>query len=247
MKILKSLKNQATSFLDQYKQKSPATYAAAEQAVGAILITDGLVGIEPPFAGNKRPGIFGTLGGIAFGIVFMFIPTFIGSLSDTNNMTKATTATVTVVEESGDSEDNSCYIKAKYTVNGKEYISSSGMSSPDNCYLSRGEVIDIKYNPDKPLSWSNSTGSINMFLQVFFWAGALTTIGSLFRFVIRLFSIVFGWKLVKEGRELAKTLPSDTNLKTIIDEIKQNFIKYIFNFGNIVTPATEPTKSDKTA
>jgi hypothetical protein len=45
MKFFSSLKGQATSFLDQYKQQSPATFAAAEQAIGGVLIADGFIGI----------------------------------------------------------------------------------------------------------------------------------------------------------------------------------------------------------
>ncbi len=244
MKLFTSLKNQATSFLDQYKQKSPATYAAAEQAVGGILILDGLIGIDPPFTSkdNKRPGIFGTLFGIAFGVLFMYIPTIIGNLTGINDMTATTTAVVSYVSEvSATDEDNTCSIKAKYTVDGVEYEKSSGMSSSTNCPLSIGDKITIKYNPAKPSSWSNDAGSVSTFLQVFFWAGILVVISSLVTFVIRLLSIIFGIKILKAGRALAKTLPQGTDFTTIKNEIKQNFIKSIFNFGGantITSPAT---------
>jgi hypothetical protein len=62
MKLFSSLKQQAVNFLEPHKEKGPATYAAAEQAIGAILITDGFIGIDNPFGSKKRPGIFGTLG-----------------------------------------------------------------------------------------------------------------------------------------------------------------------------------------
>ena len=42
--MFSSLKTQATNFIEPYKEKNPATYAAAEQAVGAILIADGFMG-----------------------------------------------------------------------------------------------------------------------------------------------------------------------------------------------------------
>lgn len=244
MKLFSSLKGQATGFLDQYKKDSPATYAAAQQAIGGVLILDGFIGIDPPFTSkdNKRPGIFGTLFGIAFGVVFMLIPTFIGNMTDINKMTATTTATVTYVSESSFNDDDStCSIKAKYTVNGKEYIKPSGMSSSTNCSLSEGDKISIKYNPDRPSSWSNDAGTVGIFLQVFFWAGILVVISSLVTFVIRLLSIIFGIKILKAGRALAKTLPQGTDFTTIKNEIKQNFIKSIFNFGGantITSPAT---------
>lgn len=252
MKLFSSLKGQATSFLGEYKQKSPATYAAAEQAVGGLLILDGLVGIDPPFASkeNKRPGIFGTLLGIAVGIVFMLIPTFIGNMSGINDMTATTTAVVTYVSESSISDDsNTCSIKAKYTVDNEEYIKPSGASS-SNCALSEGDKISIKYNPANPSSWSNDTGTINMFLQIFFWVGLVAVISSLVTFIIRLLSIIFGIKLLRDGRALAKTLPQGTDFSTIKNEIKQNFLKNIFNLGGtgtvmpteIVTPESTKDK-----
>ncbi len=81
--MFSSLKNQAINFIEPYKQKNPATYAAAEQAVGVILIADGFFEAPHPMGRKGRPGIFGTIGGMILGIIFMFIPTIFGSISQT--------------------------------------------------------------------------------------------------------------------------------------------------------------------
>ena len=249
MKVFSSLKQTATSFLEPYKTKDPATYAAAEQAIGAILITDGFIGIDNPFGQKKRPGIFGTIGGVVVGIVFMFIPTFFGSISGINDMTATTSATVVSVGQASytrntnGSNSAACPLTVSYSVNGQEYTKPSSMSSSNYCSLTAGQTITINYNPANPGSWIYGAKTINSFLQIFFWAGLLVVISSIITFFIRLFSIIFGWKLLKDGRKNAASLPAGTNLQTMINEIKQNFTASIFGFGgiqNIAMPGNIP-------
>lgn len=237
MKLFSSLKQKATNFLEPYKVKGPATYAAAEQAIGAILITDGFFGIDNPFGKKKRPGIFGTVGGVVLGVIFMFIPTFFGNISGINDMTAVTSATVVSVGPSNYARsDNSnssasCPLTVNYSINGKEYTNRSSISSSNYCSLSAGQIITINYDPASPGSWAYGTKTINKILQIFFWAGLLALISSIITFFIRLFSIIFGWKLLKDGRKNAASLPAGTNLQTMIDEIKRNFVSSIFGFG----------------
>jgi hypothetical protein len=51
--VFGTLKNKAKSFLSQYEQKDPATFAAAQQAIGGLLILDGFTGIDNPFEGKS--------------------------------------------------------------------------------------------------------------------------------------------------------------------------------------------------
>ena len=237
MKFFSSLKQKAINFLEPYKTKGPATYAAAEQAIGAILITDGFIGIDNPFGQKKRPGIFGTIGGIVLGVIFMFIPTFFGNISGINDMTAVTSATVVSVGQanytrnSNGSSSASCPLTVSYSVNSQEYTNQSSISSSNYCSLSAGQIITINYNPANPGSWAYGAKTISNFLQIFFWAGLLALISSIITFFIRLFSIIFGWKLLKDGRKNAASLPAGTNLQTMIAEIKQNFVSLIFGFG----------------
>src|SRR6476469_6063528 len=94
---LSDVKSKATAFLDEYKQKDPAEYAAAQQALGGLLIIDGFIGIDNPLGGKKRPGIFGSLTCIIVGIIFIARGFFGSGLFGLNNLTGQTTATVAAV------------------------------------------------------------------------------------------------------------------------------------------------------
>jgi len=248
MKLFSSIKQQALNFLDSYKEKGPATYAAAEQAIGAILITDGLIGIDNPFGSKKRPGIFGTIGGMILGIIFMLVPGFFGTMTNIKNMTETVPAVVVsvgnMVSSSSSNGSGTCGLSVRYTVNSQEYTKQSSMSASNYCSLSAGETIAINYDPNNPGSWAYGTKTINTFLSIFFGVGLLVLISSIITFFIRLLSIIFGWKLLKDGRKNAVSLPTGTNLQTMINEIKQNFTASIFGFGgpqNTAVPVSIPS------
>lgn len=247
--ILGSLKATAKSYLQQYEQKGSATYAAALQAIGGLLIIDGFTGIDNPFGEKKRQGIFGALSGVAFGVLFMFIPQIFGSLTGMKDMTASTSASVVAVsapqttQSSDGSSSTTCSIKASYTVNGKQYSSASPMSSSDQCNMSVGQAVTIDYNPNNPASWAYGAKSLAGFLSIFFWAGVVVAVASLVTVVIRLLSIIFGWKLLRKGRALAATLPADTSFNTIVNEIRQDFAKTLFNFGGASGVFNQPTAS----
>jgi hypothetical protein len=235
MKLFSNLKQQAVNFLEPYKTKGPATYAAAEQAIGAILITDGLLGIENPFGQKKRPGIFGTFSGMILGIIFILVSGFIGTMTNIKNMTETVPAVVVLVGDmvrsSSSKGGSTCALEVRYTVDGQEYTKQSSMTATNYCSLSAGQMIDINYDPKNPGSWAYGAGTIDIFLKIFFWVGVFALISSIVTFFIRLFSIIFGWKLLRDGRRNAAALPVGTNLGTIINEIKQNFVSSIFAFG----------------
>lgn len=238
---LGNLKKVAQSYLQQYEQKGSATYAAALQAIGGILILDGFIGIDNPMGEKKRPGIFGTLGGMLFAGVFMFVPHIFGSLSGINDMTETTKATVSQVgapettRSSDGTSSTTCAMTAAYTVDGKQYSSTSTSKSSSQCGLSAGQTVTINYNPNNPAAWAHDVATIKSFLGIFFWAGVVVLVASIVTFVIRLLSIIFGWKLLRKGRALAATLPADTSFGTIVNEIRQDFTKTLFNFGGGMT------------
>lgn len=243
MKFFSSLKQSAVAFLEPYKTKAPATYAAAEQAIGAVLIADGLVGIDSPFDHNKRPGIFGTIGGMIIGVVCMLTPKFFGNMTGFNDMTATTTATVSAV--SSIPNNGTCSMSAAYTVNGVQYDQQSNSTGSDYCSLAKGQQVTINYNPNNPGSWTYGAGKVKTFLQVFFWAGLFALISSIITFFIRLFSIIFGWKLLRDGQKNAAVLPAETNLQSMINEIKQSFTASIFGFG-AAQPGDKPVTPSPT-
>lgn len=247
MKFFSSLKNQATGFLEQYRVNSPATYAVAQQAIGAVLIADGLFGIDNPLGGKKRPGIFGTISRIILGVVFMLVPTFANNITNVKNMTAMTSAEVVSISYASESGPDgtvsrSCSFMASYTVDGREYRRQSLMSSSSYCSLSEGQLIDINYDPSNPGSWIYDVKSFSMVLGIFFWIGLIFLVSSIVTFAIRLVSIVFGWKLLRAGRKNASNLPEGINLQAMIVEIKQNFIGSVFGFGR---PAASPVNANQ--
>lgn len=241
------IKNQAQQFLDGYKSDNPATFAAAQQAVGGLLVLDGFVGIENPLGGRKRSGIFGSLIGIIVGVAFIFGGSFFADISGINKMTETTTATVTGVIQptipavdatNKSASNNACSPQATYTVGGKEYTQTASMGSNGACSLSIGQTIEINYDPNNPGAWGYDVEGAKTVLKIFPIIGIIFGVASLITFIIRLLSIIFGWKLLKGGRALAKSLPAGTDISTIKNEIKQNFAKSVFGMGgsNSVSP-----------
>jgi Protein of unknown function (DUF3592) len=241
--IYKNLKTQAVEFLDNYKKDNPATYAAAQQAIGGLLILDGFVGIDNPLGGKKRTGIFGSLLGVVVGSLLVFGTSMFSNLLGINKLTANTTATVTSVSQpanttSNNSNGGTCTPQASYTVDGQQFTQTSSSSSSSACSLTQGQVININYDPSNPGNWAYDLESAKTLLKIFPVVGGLIAATGLFTFIIRLVSILFGWKLLKSGRSLAKTLPSSTDLSTVKSEIKQNFTKTVFGQSR-----TQQTKS----
>lgn len=239
-----TLTAKAKNFLGQYEQKDPATYAAAQQAIGGLLILDGFIGIDNPFAGKKRPGIFGTLTGVVLGVVFMFVPAFFGNVSGADTMTATTNAVVvssSVDSAASSSTSNTCSLTVHYTVASKEYTQRSSINSSDNCSLTAGQTVPINYNPQNPATWAYNLNALKTVFSLFFWIGLVVAITSFVTFIIRLLSIIFGWKLLKNGRVLAKTLPQGASIGTLIEEIKQNFTGMVFNRSAVAIPSVTST------
>lgn len=236
MSRLGKIKESAESFLNQYKTSSPATYAAAQQAVGGLLVLDGFVGIDSPFGQKKRSGILGSFIGIFVGIGLIIGMSFFINLTGLEKLTATTNATVTEVSQpvrasTDNNSSSSCTLRAMYVVNGTEYNQTSSSGSSSACGLTVGQTVQIKYDPSNPGAWGYDTDTAKIIFKIFPIVGALIAISSLITFIIRLLSIIFGWKILKSGRALAKTLPPETDLTTIKNEIRQNFTKQLFGLG----------------
>ena len=240
MNLYKNLRKKANDFLGKYRSKDPASFAAAQQAIGGLLILDGFIGIDNPFGEKKRPGIFGAISGVILGIIFIFMPTVFSHFTNFNKMTSTTTATVVSVgapviqtststtnDQNTTNTSSSCSLTVKYTVSGKDYNQMSSDSSSNNCSKTVGSTLTINYDPNNPASWSNNVGTIKLALKVFFWVGIFAVIVSGFTFLIRLVSIIFGIKLLLSGRALASTLPNKS-ISAKIDSIKDEFKKFVF-------------------
>lgn len=241
--FFKSLKKSAKNFLSKYQSKNPASYAAALQAVGGLLIVDGLIGIDNPLAGKKRPGIFGTLGGILVGVVFLFLPFIVNKFTGYKDMTATTSAEVVSVTQQAPAQiqqvqngststvnnsQPSCSAVVKYTVAGKEYVQQSGFNSSSYCSFRSGEIIEINYNPDQPGAWIHNVKQLDTVFKIFKYAGIFTIVFSSFTFLVRLLSIVFGIKILMAGRREAKKLPGNRDLSDMIAKIRKEFQTSVF-------------------
>lgn len=247
---LSDVKNKATSFLGDYEQKDPATLAAAEQAVGGLLILDGVIGIDNPFGGKKRSGIFGSFIGVLIGIAIIFFGGLFFNLFGTQKLTADTTGQITAIgapqshtETDSDgtkSTSTTCTMAVSYTVDNKSYTQSTATGSSSNCNAVVGSNIAIKYDPASPNNFdtASTVNTFNAIKKTAPFVGLLVLIASLVTFVIRLLSIIFGWKLLRHGRGLAKTLPGGSGLKSQISQIRQEFKKTFFN-GSVVASAIE--------
>lgn len=220
------IKQTAKNFLSKYEQESPATYAAAEQAIGGVLILDGFIGIDNPLGGKSRPGVFGSLIGVVIGIVFFFVPTLFIHASGIDKFTATTQGTV--VSVNSDSGSSGCSARATYTIDGKSYDQNSSDGSGNLCGMTPGSTVEVHYNPDKPGAWVGDVQSLSLFMDAWNVICAVIILSCLFSFIARLLSILFGWKLLKDGRALAKTLPVGSNLDAMIAQIKDEFTKSVF-------------------
>lgn len=244
---LRDAKNKATSFLGSYEQKDPAMLAGAEQAVGGLLIIDGLVGIDNPFGGKKRPGIFGSFFGILIGLAFILFGGTLFNFTGTQSLTADANGQVVSigppnVDTSTDSDGNTststtCSMSVAYTVGATDYEQSTKSQSSDNCRETVGSSISIKYNPDKPGEFDTAAtvSTVNNIKKIMPIVGLLLALTSLITFCIRLLSIIFGWKILRHGRNLAKTLPNGEGIGSQISQIREEFKKTFFTGGGAVS------------
>jgi hypothetical protein len=246
----KDVKNKATSFLGNYEQKDPAMLAAAEQAVGGLLILDGIIGIDNPFGGKKRSGIFGSFIGVLLGIAFIVFGNLFFNLFGTQVLTADATGQITKIgapqshtdtdSDGNKSTSTTCGMTVTYTVDGKPYTRSTKTESGGNCNEAVGSNVAIKYNPTNPNDFdtASTVDTINTIKKFSPLIGIFILLVSLVTFIIRLLSIIFGWKILRHGRNLARTLPGGGDIGAQISQIRQEFKKTFFN-GNGVVSAIE--------
>ena len=232
-----NMRDKAKSFLAKYEGKDTASMAAAEQAIGGLLILDGFIGMPHPLSGKKRSSIFGNFIGILFGIALLFAPALY-SHSAQAKMTATTTGTVVAVSQpqiNSTTDSNgkttttsTCSLSAKYTVSGQEYTQTSYSSSSSNCSLIANSAVTVNYNPSNPGSWDTNVKELKGVMKYVQWGGIFLIVISSIGFLFRLFTIWFGWRLLQRGRKLAKTLPDGGKLASMIKKIREEFSKNVF-------------------
>jgi hypothetical protein len=188
-----------------------------DAAAGGALLVDGLVGL--PTGRGNRSGVFGSMGGIVIGLVFVAVGLFLSSTMKTPaNMTATITGTVTSVNVShstttssnGSRRDNTaCSPVAGFEVGGKTYTASTQIGTSSCPPV--GQPIVVAYDPASPaLNTIPTKGGVSFLPWIFGGAGALVAVASLFsliRSVAELgaggFLLVRMWRRRKAATSLA--------------------------------------------
>jgi hypothetical protein len=170
---------------------------------GAVLVADGLVGLENPFDGRKsRVGIFGAVLLAVIGVVFTFVGIAIGHTTGPIAGGVTTTGRVVAMSTSTDSRGhrNSAPIIEFETPDGATHRftdSVSGTFSPHT-----GDTVTVSYDPNNP---SNARDLSNKGAKIGHWAflgiGLLLVVLGSFLFVLRAVSIIGGLLLLRWGFE----------------------------------------------
>jgi hypothetical protein len=173
----------------------PKVRANGKTAAGGALIADGVVGF-----GERRQGLGGALGTIAFAIVWLVLTLGPGMpLNNAEPRSGTVHAQGTVVSVRTDSK-GSCTPVAELRVDGHPYSIRSSMSEKPCPYV-KGDRIDVTYHPDNIQGTAAvaPSGPFKLFLAFAPWIGWIALIGGIWTFIKRAGSIVAGVMLLVRG------------------------------------------------
>lgn len=202
-----------SSIIETVKREAqnPNSQATGKQALGGAMIADGIVGF-----GEKRSGIFGAVGTIIFGIVWLLFTTFLlGGLTEGNKLKPGETTSQGKVIELNVSESTSkgktsrmCSPVVEFTVNGaKHTASTNGSTSP--CPWRVGQDAKVLYDP-KSVDASSRVPmdgkGMDMFTKIFPLAGWLIIAGGVWTLLVRLGTIGAGIYFWRKGSQQKATI-----------------------------------------
>ncbi|MDG4795746.1 DUF3592 domain-containing protein [Micromonospora sp. WMMD1082] len=171
-------------------------------AAGAVLVTDGLIGIDLP-GGRKRAGIFGSLVLIVIGVVFVWFGLWWNSQQQPFPDGVSTTATVTEFTTSRGSEGQTMYRRTlTFTTEAGERIEiAESQQSSKRPVI--GSVATVSYLPQDP--GSARVVPDNPWLPYsFIAAGALAGVFGVVIFCVRLTSLITGIYLLTTAKRQAR-------------------------------------------
>ena len=226
------LKTGASDIVRKHEGGSPRTAGRVYQAIGGLLVADGLIGLQNPFSRNKaRPGIFGALVFCAVGAGVLIATPFLVKIPEVDSMTVGSISRISEPRVSKDDEDSvdTCSYDVRYAVDDKEYTVKSGFSSSTACKSHIGDPVDVHYLASTP-----SRGVVGIGIQkAIRWGGmgfgALFLLIGVVTFVIRAITLFFGVKLFLRGRRLVKTSPpSQDDDGSVVRAAKDAFMQMRF-------------------
>lgn len=204
------LKAGASEIVSKHEGGNPRTAGRVYQAIGGLLVADGLIGLKNPFSGNKaRTGLFGALVFCAVGIGVLVAMPFVVKIPEVDSMTVGSISKISEPRVSKDDENGAgtCSYVARYAVDGTEYTVRSGFSSSTICSSHIGDPVDVHYLASTPSRGVVSPGTQKAIRWGGMAFGALFLLIGLCTFVIRAITLFFGIKLFLRGRRLVKTSP----------------------------------------
>ncbi|GIG22051.1 hypothetical protein Cch01nite_27750 [Cellulomonas chitinilytica] len=173
-----------------------------DTVAGGALLAEGLVGLDKP-GSDSRPGIFGALKGVGFGLLLAAISLGIALLSMPKDIPHAVSTSAKVIDvytSSSTSGGRSCGIRAEYVVDGTTYQVSPGYTSSSLCSKGRGSYVDVKYDPADP---GNAEVPESLGMRLIPWGmfalGLVITVVSAVRFVMRAAALGTGGWLLWRG------------------------------------------------
>lgn len=233
----------ARELLSSYEQRSPAALAIAEQAIGGVLIIDGIFGSANPFTAGRKNGVWGNFVTLIVGILLLTVlsPFLFNSSFSYANYSKSAQGTVTFTERNvvtyRDSNNHNqtrveCNIGASYVVDGQRYEGSAG--SGDNCNYAKGAPVTVRYNAANPSKWAtqetvNGAAFGKKATAAFAWLFILVSAWGL---VLKSAAVVFGVVLLVRGRRLAGANPdASVDGAAIKAEIQEFFQRRLWGFN----------------
>ena len=166
------------------------TGRGARAGAGAVLVADGLVGIDVP-GGRKRAGLFGSFVGIAAGVAFLLGGIWLHGQHQPYPDGVTTTATVTSFTTATDADGKQMYSRVvSFTASdGKTVQVAENESS--NRRPRVGEAVKVSYLPPDPQG-ARVLPETDWFAYTFIGAGGLVALIALIIFLVRLVTLIAG-------------------------------------------------------
>lgn len=207
-KQIARLKSGASDIVRRHEGENPRTAGRVYQAVGGLLVADGLVGLENPFNRTKsRAGIFGALVLSIMGLAIAAGAFFIVKVPQVDSVVAGSISRISAPRIDKDDGSRTCSYDATYTVDGKDYTVNSGFGSDRTCNRSIGEPVDVHYLAAAPSRGVLELGTRKAIRWGVLGLGVLLLVIGAVTFLIRAGTIFFGIKLFLRGRKLVKTSP----------------------------------------
>ncbi|MGK5740116.1 DUF3592 domain-containing protein [Micromonospora sp. URMC 103] len=166
----------------------------ARTAAGAVLVADGLVGIDVP-GGRKRAGILGSLVVLAVGLLFVGLGWWWHGQHQPYEAGTSTTATVTRITSSRDSEGRTLYSRVlTFTTSDNRPVEFTEQEQSTK-RAAIGSTVTVSYLPQDPGS-ARIISETDWVPYSVIAMGALAVLLGAVIFLVRLVSLITGLYLL---------------------------------------------------